>query len=356
MKITNIQYKKAPTTDKVKFEIALQKGNPHDSVIILKIETDEGITGYGEASPLGLVTGNSIDNITQFFDEIRPLLIGEDPLAIERIHRVMDAYILGKSSGKAAVDIALYDILGKKTGQPVYKLLGGNESSVQSDMTIGIDTPDEMAKLAKKYVDEGFSILKIKVGRNSKDDLEAVRKIREAVGYDVSLRLDANQGWGVKEAIQVMKKMEAYHVDEIEQPLRHWNFDSLKYVRDHISQDLMMDESIHNPHDALRAVKAEACDIINIKLMKSGGLYPALRINAIAEAAGIPCMVGCMGETRIGIAAGAALVAAQGNISYADLDSYRMIEEFSFIKGGFEQKGGLITLSDKPGFGLEIDF
>lgn len=355
MKIVDMKWCVLDPVPKVKFKIALTS-EAKDRSLLLKVITDEGIVGYGEACAFEPVTGDTYQDIEIFFENIKSRLIGQDPLCIEKIHRIMDKYIVGKTAGKAAVDFALYDIMGKKAGLPVYKLLGGNSNKVNSDMTIGIDTPDEMTKLAKKYVDEGFKILKIKIGLNEEDDLEAIRKIREAVGDDVSLRLDANQGYGKKQAVNVMKKMEKYGVDEIEQPLPYWDFAGMKFVKDHISQEVMMDESIHSPKDTIRAIKEEATDIINIKLMKAGGIFPALKINAIAEAAGYKCMVGCMSETRVGIAAGAAITAAKGNIEYADLDSYRMVEEIDFIKGGFTQEGGIITLSEKPGLGLEIDF
>lgn len=355
MKIVDMQWREMNPVLKVKFKIALAEVKKSSS-FLLKIVTDEGICGYGEACPFEPVTGDSPEDIEVFFGKVKPLLIGQNPLAIERIHRIMDAYIVNKTAGKAAVDFCLYDILGKKSGLPLYMLLGGNSKEVRSDMTVGIDTPDEMAKLAKRYVDEGFRILKIKIGLNPEADLEAVAKIREAVGEGISLRLDANQGYGKKQAVEVMKKMEKYRVDEIEQPLPRWDFSGIKFVRDHISQEVMMDESVHSPQEAFRALKEEAADILNIKLMKAGGLFPALKINAVAEAAGVKCMVGCMNETRIGIAAGAALAAAKNNIEYADLDSYRMMEELPYVKGGFLQEGEKINLLDRPGLGLEIDF
>ena len=355
MQITDIQYKILQLSPKVNFKIALADESRNET-LLLKIDTDEGLIGYGEANPYLPVTGDVVPDIAEFIRQIKPLLIGKNPLAIERMHRTMDRFAVHKSAGKAAIDMALYDLMGKKAGLPVYMLLGGNSNEVISDMTIGINTPGRMAALARQYADEGFKILKIKVGANAKDDLEAVRKIREIVGPDISLRLDANQGWGRKETVQVMKLMEAYRVDEIEQPVPYWDFDGCRFIREHITQDLMMDESVKLPKDALRAVKEEATDIINIKLMKCGGLYRGMQINAIAQSANIPCMVGCMTESRLAIAAGAALVASQGNIIYADLDSYRMLEEIPGIRGGFTQQGGLMCLEDKPGLGVEVDF
>lgn len=355
MKITKISHKVVHVEPIVNFKIA-SSDETRTETIIVKIETDEGITGYGESQPSKVVTGNSIEDIRNFLSEMDEHLRGEDPLLIGKIHDIMNRKYREKTCGKAGIDLALYDILGKYTGLPVWKLLGGSSNQVESDMTIGIDEPQKMAELAKKYVAEGFNILKIKTGLNSEDDIEAVRLIREAVGPDVSLRLDANQGYEKKQAIRTIQKMEQYDIDEIEQPLPYWDYSGMKFVKDHITPHVMMDESVRTPQDAMRAVKEEACDIINIKLMKSGGLYPALQINAIAQAAGIPCMVGCMTESKIGISAGAALTASQKNIMYADLDSHRLSKEVPEIKAHFKQEAGLITLSDTPGLGLEIDF
>lgn len=354
MKITRIAYKEVALEPIVSFRIA-SSDESRTNTLIIKVETDEGIVGYGESQPSNVVTGNRIDDIKNFIVTMNELLKGENPLAIGRIHEIMNRNIKGKTAGKAGIDLALYDILGKHTNMPVYQLLGGSSDQVESDMTIGIDQPEKMAELAKKYVAEGFRILKIKIGLNAAEDLRAVQLIREAVGPDISLRLDANQGYFAKEAIEVMEKMEAYDVDEVEQPLPYWDYTGMKFVRKHVKQLLMMDEAVLSPQDAFRAVKEEACDVINIKLMKTGGLYPALQINAIAEAAGIQCMVGCMSESRIGIAAGAALTASQKNITYADLDSYRMSKEIPGVASSFKQEGGLITLANEAGLGLNID-
>ena len=353
MKITKITYKEITLEPLVSFKIA-SSDESSSNTLIVKVETDEGVTGYGESQPSLVVTGNNIDDIKNFLDKMDSVLKGENPLNIGRIHEIMDRRYRGKTAGKAGIDLALYDILGKHAGMPVYQLIGGSSNQVESDMTIGIDQPEKMAELAKQYVGEGFTILKIKIGLNQEDDLKAIRLIREAVGSDISLRLDANQGYSRKQAVEVMRAMEEFGVHEVEQPVPYHDFDGMKFIKNNISQLLMMDESVLSPFDASRAVKEEACDVINIKLMKSGGLYKALQINAIAEAAGIQCMVGCMSESRIGIAAGAALAASQKNITYADLDSYRMSKEVDGISGGFSQTEGLITLSDKPGLGLDV--
>ncbi|MDR3037620.1 MAG: dipeptide epimerase [Coriobacteriales bacterium] len=354
MKITSIQALLVPTQPTVPLRIALP-GLTHNPALLVRVNTSAGIAGFGEACPFVPVTGNNLRETQQFVQAMSAQLAGKDPLCIERIHRAMDACDLGNSAAKAAIDIALYDIMGKHANLPLYKLLGGNENTTKSDMTIGLDEPSVMAQKARRYVREGFFILKIKVGLNPTDDLEAIRLIRAAVGPKVSLRLDANQGWSTEQAIATMQAMELYDVDEIEQPIAKDDYAGLKTVRAHIKQDLVLDETVCSPQDAARALAAGTGDIVNIKLMKCGGLYRALQINAVAEAAGAPCMVGCMSETRVSIAAGAALAVALGNICYTDLDSHCAIAEIDGIRGGFEQRGETITMLEKPGLGLDID-
>jgi L-alanine-DL-glutamate epimerase-like enolase superfamily enzyme len=355
MRITDIQTLLVLKNPKGALRIALP-GDTMSPSVIVRVGTDEGICGFGEASPFAPVTGCDVPDTLDFIASIAPALIGTDAFGIERSHAIMDGVASGHTPGKAAIDIALYDILGKRAGLPLYRLLGGSEPMVHSDMTIGIDNPEVMAAKARHHVDAGFAILKIKVGIDPAADLEAIRLIRETVGPTVKLRLDANQSWSREQTIRTMHKMERYGVDEIEQPLPADDLEGLRFVREHITQDLMLDESVHTPSDALRAANAAAADIINIKLMKSGGLYHALRVNAVAQAAGLPCMVGCMSETRVGIAAGAALAASQGNIRYADLDSHRGFDEIDGISDGFEQDGGLMRLAEQPGLGVEVRF
>ncbi len=276
----------------------------------------------------------------------------------EKIHVLMDRLITGNSSAKAAIDIALFDIKGKVMGQPLYKILGGYDNKIQTDMTIGIDTPENMAKEAKERVEnDGFRILKIKAGINPDEDIKALQLIREAVGNDIRLRVDANQGYCVNDAVRVLKEFEKVGVEAVEQCLPHWNMNDARLIREKVGLKVMLDESIHSPMDAAKACKMDAADILNIKLMKCGGLYNALKINAIAEANDVRCMVGCMLETKIAIAAGASLVAAKKNITEADCDSFMYcVDPDNGMEGGFEINGDTFVLSDKPGLGIDFDF
>lgn len=354
MQITDLKFEKIRIKLKKPFVVALGIVEYCETVIV-KITTDEGYYGYGEGAPFSPVTGETLDTVLLTLQTFKDLLIGQDPLAIEKIHYIMDRAIIGNTAAKAAVDIALHDIIGKVMNAPLYKVLGGYDNKVQTDMTIGIAAPKDMAEEAKEKVAAGFRILKIKAGIAPENDIEAIRLIREAVGNNIRLRMDANQGWEINDAVRVSKALEEYKVEAIEQSLPYWNIDGAAFIRKKTNIKVMLDEAIHNPNDALKAVKKEAADILNIKLMKSSGLYPAVKINAIAEAAGINCMLGCMLETRVAITAAASLVAAKRNITEADLDSFMYCQESDVIKGGFDINGDIITLSDKPGLGIDIN-
>lgn len=354
MKITDIKFEKLRI--KLKKPVVVSFGViEYGESIILKIETDEGYCGFGEAAPLAAVTGEVLDNVLSVLLMFKKELIGKDPLDIETIHTIMDVIIIGNTSAKAAIDIALYDIKGKIMNVPLYKVLGGFDSKVQTDITISIDKPEKMAIEALERVKEGFRILKLKAGINPEDDIEAVKLIREAVGESIRIRIDANQGWNVNSSINTIKKLEEFNVDAIEQALPHWDLDGTAYIRNKSNIKIMIDESLHSPIDAIKAIKKNAVDTFNIKLMKSSGIYPAIKINNIAEASGVNCMLGCMLETRIGITAAANLIASKKNITEADLDSFMFCEESKSISGGFVMDGDIMNLINKPGLGIEVN-
>ena len=354
MKIVNISWEKLGIKLDKPFVIATGVST-HAETMIVKVETDEGITGYGEAKPSMAVTGETIDTVAAVLPLFKNALTGQNPFEIEKIHKTMGAVIIGNSCAKAGIDIALYDIMGKKLEMPLYKLLGGYRNSFVTDMTVSIDTPEAMVAEALAYKQEGYSVLKIKAGIDPEADIAAMGLIRQAVGPEMRLRADANQGWDANTAIRVIDIYQQYGVEMVEQPVKYWDIDGLAYIRSRVKVALGADESLHTPEDAMRLAKARAVDMFNIKLMKSGGLYPALRINAIGEAGGIPVMLGCMMETRIGNAASAALVAAQKNITEADLDSFVHFEGKG-ITGGFNLENDVMTMLENPGLGIEVDF
>lgn len=352
MNITDISFKKAEFAFNKPFEIAFAVLYGFETMV-LRIDTDEGIVGYGEAGPLEYVTGDNLDTCMVIAAEFRKKLIGMDPRSIQSIHRVMDSMYHGHTSIKAAFDIACYDIAAKKAGVPLYRYLGGDNPFIESDVTIGISSPKEMAKDCLEWKNKGFRILKIKLGHDIETDLKRIKAIRQAVGEDVILRVDANQGWSVKDTLQIEPLLRELKVELIEQPVKDTDFEGLKRITDRSLLPIAADESCHLPKDALRLASMRACDGMNIKLMKCGGIEPAVRINAIAEAADLFCMIGCMGESVIANTAAMHLAAAYRNIAKIDLD-ITFFSHCDWITGGFESEGGKIRLLEQPGIGIEV--
>lgn len=321
--------------------------------VIVKIVTDYGVVGWGESSPSERVTGETAETVIKTLDKIAPKLIGLCPLRIEQDVEAMDSIVEGNPAAKAAIDIALHDILGKTARKPLFMLMGGYRTEVLTDITLGIKSPREMAEDAVKALKKGFKALKVKVGVNPTEDVERIRLIREAAGGDIQLRIDANQGWTPKQAIEALNKMEKFNIQFAEQPVPAEDMKGLVEVRKNSPIPIMADESVHSPEDAMRLIQAEAVDLINIKLMKSGGILKARKIAAIAEAARIQCMIGCMGESEIGIAAGAHLAAAVKNIQYADLDSDLLLKDKLVKKGGTKVKDSMRVFPKQDGLGIK---
>lgn len=357
MKIVDLTFEKLRIQLNEPIKVAFGELDYSDNVLVRAV-TDEGIVGYGEAAPLPFVTGETADTILAALAYIKPGLLGCDPFAIDDIHRRMDALICNNSSAVCAVDLAMYDVMGKATGLPVYRILGGGKNRIQNDVTLGIDEPDNMVRAAKHYTDEcGYRILKIKAGRDCKQDVQAISMIRQAVGERIRLRVDANQGYSVPVAVKMIEQLEKLNVDAIEQCLPAWDLEGSAFLRSKAhGMRIMVDESLHSPRDAAKICKLGAADILNIKLMKCGGLYPALKIASVADAHGLECMVGCMLESRLSITAGLSLVASRGNITESDCDCFMYYDaEKSGITGGFTAEGDMLQLLDKPGLGVDIN-
>lgn len=337
----------------VPMKIALPTPITADNVFI-RLRTEDGVVGVGEASPYSPVTSETQRSDVAMAPALADLVRGRDPFTIAKVVDDMDMFSPASPSIKAAFEMALWDICGKIAGQPVCCLLGKYRDSFDTDKTIFIETPAAMADAARKVVSDGFRTVKVKVGESPEADIARLAAIREAVGKDISLRIDANQGWTPAEAVRSLRGIEALHIQACEQPVPHWDMDGLRYVREHSSCPIMADESVHTPHDAIEAVRKQAVDLINIKLMKTGGILNAVRVAQIAAAADIQCMLGCMNESSLALTAAAHVVASQKNIIYADLDAALFAVNNPII-GGMEIKQGTVYLSNAPGLGLEID-
>ena len=321
--------------------------------VIVKVVTDYGVVGWGESSPSERVTGETAETVIKTLDKIAPKLIGMCPLRIEQDVDVMDSVVEGNPAAKAAIDIALHDILGKTGHKPLFMLMGGYRTEVLTDITLSIKSPKKMAEDAVKAVKKGFKALKVKVGVDPAEDVERIKMIRTAIGGKMQIRVDANQGWTPRQALEALNKMKKFNIQFAEQPVPAEDLKGLVEVRKNSPIPIMADESVHSPEDALRLIQAEAVDFINIKLMKSGGILKGRKIAAVAEAAGIPCMIGCMGESEIGIAAGAHLAAAVKNIQHADLDSDLLLKDKLVKKGGTRVKDSMRVFLRQYGLGIK---
>jgi L-alanine-DL-glutamate epimerase-like enolase superfamily enzyme len=357
MKIVSIETKriKLELYNELKIAFAILKNIEN---VVVKITTDEGITGYGEAAPFAPVTGETADSVISVLALFTPALLGTNPLEIELIHTKMNKTAYGNPSAKCAIDMACYDIAGKAAQKPVYQLLGGTNKAVQNDVTIGISTPEKMAEEALFLTKEkGYRIIKVKAGINPDFDILALSRIRKAVGDTIRIRVDANQGYTLKTAKTVIQKMTLLNIEAIEQCLPYWDIESHAVLRNNSGGiAIVLDESIHDVHDAERACKTGAADALNIKLMKSGGIYQGLKINETAERNNVKCMAGCMLETRLALTASLSLAAACTNITGVDCDSLLFYDDSKTgIRGGFTVSGDTFVLTDNYGFGIEVD-
>lgn len=322
---------------------------------VVAVDTDTGAVGWGEAPPTGAITGDSLDGIRgAICDFIAPKLIGRSVAELDPTLAALEASCVHNTSAKAAVDGAIHDLWGQLHGRPLYQLLGGCRSRIETDLTISVNPPAEMVADAREAVARGFRILKVKVGRDPKLDLERIGAIRAAVGAAAVIRIDANQGWRVKEAITIMRAIETAGLDIelVEQPLPAADFDGMRRVREAIATPVLADESVFSASDAQRLLAMGAADYLNIKLMKTGGIRPALRVAALAETAGVECFMGCMMESKLSVTAAVHLAAAKGIITRYDLDSPSLCAADP-VRGGVTIDGPWLSIPDRPGLGID---
>lgn len=325
--------------------------------IAIKIHTNqEGLYGVGEACPTPFITGDIEGSNFEFAKILAELIKGKNPLEVEdRIFEIERALKFNPTI-KSAFDMALYDILGKFANMPLYAVLGGkNNRKITTDMTVYLSTPEKMAKLALAYQKAGFPAIKVKLGEGTKIDVARIKAIREVIGMEIPLRIDANQGWDTVTAINTLKELEKYNIEHCEEPIPRWNNTDLAYIRSKSPIPIMADESIFDHYDAYRLASMKACDYFNIKLAKSGGLNSALKIVSIAESAGIKSQVGCMSETRLSLTALAHLVVARKNIVHFDMDSAFPHSIDPVIGGITYHEGGEVKVPDTPGIGADFD-
>jgi len=343
-----IPMKKAFATSRAKQDVAKH--------ILVQLFSDDGLVGIGEGAPRPHISGETIESAFLLIERyLGPILIGRDPGDIAAIHKEMDNRVELNPSAKCAIDLALYDLLGKRFDVPVYELLGGRtKDSLHINGTCDVQEPELVSDILKRRVREGFRYsIKVKVGTDPIKDIERVRIAREAIGGGIHLIADANQGWDVATAIRVLRRMDDFDLQVAEQPVYWRNLTGLAQVTRAVRSSVMADESVWSSYDAMQIIGMKAARMLNIKLIKSGGFYDAHRIASVAQTADMRCMVGCTIETSILCAAEGHLAMSSENIVYIDSLTPRefLVEDPA---QGLSWTEDLLVLPDKPGLGVEL--
>ncbi|MGH8196118.1 MAG: dipeptide epimerase [Woeseiaceae bacterium] len=354
MKITDIKFGTLRVPLKTPFKTALRTIDKVEDIVVM-VNTDTGHVGYGEAPATAVITGDTHGSIIEAIRHyIWPRVVGQDVANLNHVTQLIQGAMEKNSSAKAAVEIAVYDLWGQLYNAPLYRLLGGGDPLITTDITISVDYIDKMVTDSIAAVERGFESLKIKVGKDIGVDIDRVKAIYAAVEGRALLRLDANQGWTAKQAVYALQTLEdaGVRLELVEQPVKAQDLNAMKYVTERVHTPIMADESVFGPTEVVELIRMRAADIINIKLMKTGGISNAIRIADIAEMYQIECMIGCMLETSISVAAAVHVAVAKSKaITKIDLDGPSLCA-FNPIDGGVIFNEAEISVTDAPGLGI----
>jgi L-alanine-DL-glutamate epimerase-like enolase superfamily enzyme len=327
----------------------------HAQNVFIRVHTDGGFYGVGECSAFPMIVGETQDTCLVIAREFARLWKGKDALNIPERLQQLHNFIAGNTTIKSAFDMALYDIAAKNAGLPLYRFLGGEKRKVETDITIGIATPEIMAQKAFDFKRSGAGILKVKLGKNAIEDVERTKQIREAVGSELKIRVDANQGWDFEDAVYALQNLGKYDIEFCEQPMRTWHDDRLPELMALSPVKIMADESVYNHYDARKQINAGSCHYINIKMAKSGGIFEARKIHDLTAENNIPCMMGGMLESRIALSAKLHFVYASPNIKFYDMDTCMLGHLEDPCTGGVTYDGYFLNIEDAQGIGADAD-
>jgi len=347
-----------PTEIKLTEPFVISKGpltHARNTIVIIYVK--DGISGTGECCPYRTIHGETQQGTVAAGKDLAELLIGKDASEIVSNIKIIDKALAGNASIKCAFDMALYDLNAKAVGLPLYKYLNGyNDKKIFTDMTVSLLDKKLMAEKAQSFVDQGFPILKIKLGTcPSWQDVDRIAAIRKQIGMDIPIRIDANQGWNFLEARNALDALADFNIEHCEAPLPAANLLDRGRLRDESVIPIMGDESVFNHQDAYRNLAYGAIDLINIKLGKSGGIHHGMKVASVAEAAGVYCQVGSFSETRLGITTLVHFSKVWDNIIHFDLDSPLMQSEDPVIGGMIYHDDWSVTVTDEPGHGASFD-
>ncbi len=352
--IKQINLYRCPVKLKEPFIISLGKLEYADNIIIT-IQTSGGITGFGECSPFQTIHGENGDTCMSVGRLLAENIIGKNPLDIDTISSILNSVIYGNTSVKSAFDIALHDIAAQKEGVPLYRFLGGKiNKELVTDYTVSLGSPEKMSADAKKIVHAGFPVIKVKLGGTEEEDFLRMKSIREAVGFEIPIRIDANQGWTVDTAIRILNRIQKFNIQHCEEPISRKNFMALPEIRMKSKIPIMADESCFDHFDAERLIMIKACDLINIKLGKSSGIVNAKKIIRLAENSDIKLQAGGFLESRLGFTAIAHLVLSSKQFIHTDFDTPLMFKD-DLISGGISyHSNGVIKIPETKGLGAYV--
>ncbi|MFQ6107415.1 MAG: mandelate racemase/muconate lactonizing enzyme family protein [Thermoplasmata archaeon] len=352
MRIERVDFKEVPLEREEEFVIATGSSKAVVNFVV-RIEAGQ-FCGFGSCCPSS-VTGETPESIRADLDLIGKALAGEDPTNIQTLNEKMLGIRPDSNCARACLDIALWDLMGRAANQPLFILLGGSKDRMMTDMSIGINELDRTVEKAKAYVSRGFKAIKMKVGLDIDMDVAKVRAVRESIPEDTVLSVDANQGYDFERAVEFIQRTKDMRLAYVEQPVFRQDYGSLRRLRELSSTPIMVDESFKNAREASSILADRMADMLNIKVLKCGGITESLKIDSISDSFGATTQIGCYSESALSIAAGLHLGLAGTSVEFLDLDSHLSFVD-DFAKGAVELQNGFLAVTGKPGLGFEVDF